>query len=154
MNSEYEKRLETEIDRELKALPDLTAPPALSARVLAVLGERAKAPWYCRSWQEWPVGLKTACLALFLAIIAGFCFGLWFLPSTPQYAGIAMKVGGWFSLLGTIWSVLGTVSEALVIALKQLGTGFLAACFAFGALVWVLCLGLGTATVRLALARR
>ena len=60
MNSEYEKRLEAEIERELKGLPELTAPGTLVSRVMAAIEQRADRPWYRQPWQAWPVALRAA----------------------------------------------------------------------------------------------
>ena len=44
MNSEYDKQLEREIDRELRGLPQLAAPTALISRVMREIAIRARLP--------------------------------------------------------------------------------------------------------------
>ena len=46
MNFESEKRLETQIDGQLKALPELMAPGTLILRVMRVIEMRLNLPWY------------------------------------------------------------------------------------------------------------
>ena len=55
MNPNHETELEALVDRELKSLPPLAAPPSLAPRILAALAARAAVPWYRRAWQEWPI---------------------------------------------------------------------------------------------------
>ncbi len=154
MNSNYEKQLEARIDRELKRLPDLEAPARLSSKVMLLLERRATMPWYRQSLPHWPVGLQAACVALCLAIVAGFCFGLWKLPETHEYTLLTQQAAGWLSSLEVLWNALTVLGNALSLAAKQMGTTFLIAVVAVGALAWTACLGLGTMAVRLALARR
>jgi hypothetical protein len=50
--------------------------------------------------------------------------------------------------------VVSTLLSAIVIVVKHLGTAFMIGCLVIAALGYAMCLGLGTAWVRLALARR
>lgn len=154
MSLEYQKRLESEIDRELKSLPELPAPPSLLLRVLAAIEQRLNLPWYKRSWQRWPVGLRVLSLALLLALFGAICFGSWKLTHLESFATALQRAGGWFASLGALWHVLLTVLNAMVLAIKYLGTGFIIACFVALGLGYGLCMGLGTYYVRLGLARR
>ena len=61
MDSSYEKRLEQEIDRELKGLRELRAPEALVGRVLRAIAQPVCLPWYRRSWQTWPMAIGERC---------------------------------------------------------------------------------------------
>ena len=47
MNSDYERNLEAQIDRELRALPDLRAPAALHSRVMAAIERKASKKTDC-----------------------------------------------------------------------------------------------------------
>jgi uncharacterized membrane protein len=154
MNSENDNRLEIEIDRELKRLPDLKAPGTLTLRVMAAIQKQATTAWYRQSWQHWPVPLQIVCVLFFVALVGALCFGLWKLPDTRGFLLVAHKVTGWFSLVSTLWAALNAVVAGVALAIKHLGTGFLLSLFAAGALVWVMCLGLGTVAVRLALSRK
>jgi len=71
MNSDYEKRLEAEIDRELKALPELRAPTTLLVRVRSAVAQRAAVPWYRQSWQMWPMIWRVTAMAVLLASFGG-----------------------------------------------------------------------------------
>lgn len=154
MNPEYERKLEAAIDRELKGLPELTAPATLSRRVMAALEHRATLPWYQTAWQSWPVSLRIPALALLVLFFGALCFGAWQLPHTEAVTTGAARVTGWFSGPITLWNALSAVLNTILLAFKQLGTVFWAAVLGVIVLAWVMCLGVGTACVRLALARR
>ena len=154
MNAEYEKQLETAIDRELKALPELAAPRTLGPRVMRALEARANRPWYRQSWQMWPQALQTASLAVLLALFAGLCFGGFEFSHARSVAAEAHKLNGWFAGVNVLWSSLNAVLGALVLVVKHLGTGFMIGCLVAVGFGYALCMGIGTVYVRLAFARR
>jgi hypothetical protein len=154
MDSERQRRLEADVDRELKRLPDLTAPATLAPRVLVAIAHRASVPWYRQAWQMWPMPLRAASLLLGLALMGALGWGLGVLPQTPGAVLAVNHVAGWFSWLSAIWNVLNVILSALVLAAKQLGTAFFVAVLLLLAIAWAMCVGLGTVYVRLALARR
>jgi hypothetical protein len=67
---------------------------------------------------------------------------------------ISRQAAGWFSGLTTLWNALNALVGTLAQAVQQLGRGFLIGALAAVALAWAMCLGVGTACVRLAFARR
>jgi hypothetical protein len=154
MNPDYEKQLEIEIDRELKALPELAAPKALIARVMRVIEQRAQLPWYYRSWATWPIGLQAGSLFFLVAIFVGLCFGAGMIPHTPEYAAATHKANGLFEVVTMLWNIATVVLEALVLAVKRLGTGFIAGVLVSLALGYAMCVGLGTLYVRIGFARQ
>ncbi len=154
MNSPDQERLAAEIDRELKSLPELQAPSTLIPRVQAALALRRTARWYRQPWQAWPVAMRAAALVILTAFFASLCLGVWKLPGTESYLAAARHTAGWFSSLTTLWSALHALVTTLAQAVQQLGRGILFGCLAAVALAWAMCLGLGTACLRFALARR
>ena len=154
MNLDYEKQLEAEINRELKALPELTAPAVLVDRVLAVLERRALAPWYCRPWQTWPAALQTAAFVVLLALFGGLCFAGWELVQSETATLAVHRLGEWFSGLGVMANTFDVLLNAATLAVEKLGTGFIIACLALAGLAYALCIGLGTVYFRLAFAKR
>lgn len=154
MNSEYERELELEIDRELKRLPELEAPAGLSRRVLLAIAQRRAPRWYNQPWQNWPVALRCAALAVLSLLFGGLCVASWQLTKAAGVTVALEEVGGLFSGLVTIWNIIAVLAGAVVMVVKHLGTGFMAGCALLAALCYALCLGLGTAYFRLAFARR
>jgi len=154
MDSDYEKRLEAEIDLILKGLPQLKAPNNLVLNVLAEVQRHSMLPWYRRSWQTWPAALQGVSLMLFLSVFGGVCFGSIELAQSPSFVAGLRHVGGWFTGLSTIWSTMNALVGASVLVVKQLGTGFMIGTLAALAIGYATCVALGTVYVRLGLARR
>src|SRR5215472_5113288 len=154
MNFDYEKRLETAVDRELRQLPELLAPQALVLRVMKAIEARLGLPWYRQSWLMWSPALRTVSLVILVTLFAGICFGTWKLTHLESYTAAVQPVGSWFAGFGAIGHATAALLGALVLAVKQRGTGFLVAIFAALAFGYALCVGLGTVYLRLGLARR
>ena len=154
MNPDYDKQLEAAISRELKALPELAAPGALANRVMAAIGQRARAPWYRRSWQTWPVALQAAALVVLLALFGGLCLGSWQLSQTTTATLALHRAGEWFSGLGLIGNIFNALANAAVLVLKKLGTGVIVACLIAAGTGYAMCIGVGTVYFRLAFAKR
>ena len=154
MNPEYEKKLEAEINLELKGLPALPAPSTLISRVLTVIDQRLNLPWYHKSWQMWPLGLRAASFLALLALFGAICFASWKLSQAESFAAALQRLGGLFSGASAVWNALSVLLEAIVMAVKRLGAGFIIACLLVMALGYAMCVGLGTVYMRLALARR
>ena len=154
MNSSHEERLAAEIDQQLKSLPELQAPSTLILRVSAAIAQRRRSPWYRQPWQAWPVLMRAAALVVLAAFFASLCFGAWRLPDTESYLAATRHTAGWASDLTTLWNGLNAVLGTLAQAVQQLNRGILLGCLAAVALAWAICLGLGTACLRLAFARR
>ena len=154
MNPDYNKQLEAAISRELKALPELTAPAVLANRVMAALEQRARVPWYRRSWQTWPMALQAVSLVVLLALFGGLCLGGWQLSQAEATTLALHRVGEWFSGLSMIGNTFNVLVSAAVLVVKKLGTGFIVTCLVAAGIGYAVCVGLGTVYFRLAFAKR
>lgn len=154
MNPQYDKELELDIDGALKQLPELQAPPTLCRRVLAVLEQRRAQRWYNQPWQNWPKPLRLGALALLSLLFGGLCFASWRLTRAAGVSAALEEVATAFSGLTTLWNLLNVLLGAVVLVFKHLGTAFTIGCIVMAGLGYATCLGLGTAWVRLAFARR
>jgi len=154
MNTDHDKQLEAQIDRELKALPLLPAPPTLAPRVMAAIAVRTAAPWYRRSWPTWPLALQAASMVVLLAAFAGICVGSWQFLHTPVVLSAASEVSGWISSLSAVWKAAAALVHAVVLGIKSLGVWVLAGCLVAVLFGYAACVGLGTIYFRLAFARR
>ena len=154
MNSDYERELEREIDRELKCLPDLDAPSELVRRVMSALQQRRTLRWYNQPWQNWPFGLRIGALALLSIMFGGLCVASWQLTRAAGMSAAMQEVAGLFSGLTTIWNIINVLLGSVVLVVKHLGTWFMVGAVAFAGISYALCVGLGTAWLRLAMARR
>jgi len=148
MNPQYEKQLEAGVRRELDALGELPAPPALANRILAAIEKRATARWYQQSWSTWPLALRGAALTALLLAFGGLCFGAWLITqgaTTPSW------LANGYADASALWRALEVLANTAASLISRLGVGVLviAAAVIFGA--WATCIGLGTAYVRLAM---
>ena len=154
MNLDNDRQLELEISRELKALPELTAPASVANHVLAAIELRLNVPWYHRSWVTWPLALRMASLAAMLALFGGLCLAGWEVSRTETILSAMHRAGQWFSGLNTIGSVVNILVASAALVLKKLGTTFIVACLIAAGLGYAIFLGLGTVYLRLAFAKR
>lgn len=154
MNPEYEKDLEARIDAALKALPELEAPASLLPRVLQTIARRSAVPWYRQPWQMWPAALRVATLIVLLTGAGALCVAGWQLTRAAGVTAVEQELAQTFSGITGLWNALNALLGALVLVVKHLGTGFLVAGGAAVAFGYAICVGLATACVRLAWARR
>jgi hypothetical protein len=154
MSLEYEKKLEIQIDGELKALPEICAPATLVSRVMAAIELRKALPWFRRAWDTWPGSLQGLFLVTMVALIGGICFGVWEGSHTATFGLAIQKVGGWFSSLSAIYTALNALAGAIVAMIKQVNSTILIAFLCAAGLGYALFLGLGTMYFRLAFAKR
>ena len=154
MNSEYEKKLELQIDRALRQLPDLQAPGSLARQVLSAIEHQRALSWYNQPWQNWPLVLRITALTLLSIMFGGLCVASWQLTRAAGVSAAFQEVAGVFSGFATVWNILNVLLGAVLVVFKHFGTGFMIGCVAIAGLGYALCLGLGTAWVRLAFARR
>jgi hypothetical protein len=154
MNENKNSQLEAAVDRELKALPNLRAPQSLLPRVMARIEQRAVVPWYRRAWPTWPLALQAVSMLVLLAAFAGLCFGSWQLVHAPAVASATSGASGWFRMLSGALGTLGVLANALVLAVKSLGSLVLFGIMMALLLGYATCVGFGTLYVRLAFARR
>lgn len=148
MNPEYEKQLEARVRRELDALGELSAPPALANRILRTLELSAAAPWYRQSWEAWPLALRAASLTILLLAFGGLCLGGWELTHGATGQG---WFGDWFAATGALWETLAVLINTAVRLISQIGHGVLVIGATLMFAACVVCIGLGTAYVRLAM---
>ncbi len=154
MNPDYEKRLQTEIDEALKALPDLPAPKTLSLRVMAAVTGRAIQPWYRQSWAMWPPRLRYAALGILLGSFGALCVASWELARAAGVQLALQEVAQLFSGVIAFCGALLAVLNGLLLAAKHIHPAILAGSIGAFACAWVLFVGLGTACAKLAFARR
>jgi hypothetical protein len=138
------EKLEQLIHRQLRALPDRSAPASVETRVLAELARRATLPWWRRSYTQWPAGLRYA----FILLLAAGAAGILAFSSSPVTAqalsGLALRFP-WIAFLQAIasnlWESAGAVFDAIPPAWLYGGMAAIAVSYA-------LLLGVGAAAYR------
>lgn len=157
MKDVNDQKLEDCLRRELRGLPDLKAPATLAPRVMAVIAARQHAPWWRKTWADWPQGMRLAFLAMGLVVAGGLVLVGW---QWPQVAGLATLTGGvretvsgWFNGLAPYLSFAETLLGAVALVIKAAppaaGWGLLA----IVGLAYATCIGLGTLGYRVVLNR-
>jgi hypothetical protein len=154
MSLEYERKVEIEVDRELKSLPEIVAPATLIARVMASIELRKALPWFKRAWHTWPTSLQGLFLVTMLALLGGICVGGWEVTHTATFGVALHKIGDWFSGFGAIYITLNALAGAIVALIKQVNSTVLMALLCAAGLGYAIFLGLGTMYVKVAFAKR
>ncbi len=93
-------------------------------------------------------------LAALVILFGGLCLGGWQITHSAEVADATQTASRWFAAFTLVTNTLSALGNALVLSVKQLGPIFIGACIVVGLATYLSCLGLGTAFVRLAVARR
>src|SRR5262249_27603114 len=115
---------------------------------------RAALPWYRQPWQMWPRPLQLTTLAFLLVSCGTLCFACWELTRAAGYSAVMQEISQTFSGVSALWKTVNVLLGAIVLVVKHLGTPLLLACGLALSFGYAICVGLGTACVRLAYARR
>jgi len=150
MNPEFENQLEAEIDRHLKDLPDLAAPPNLIPRVTTAIS-RPAAPWHARPWHAWPVGAQIASVALALGVLSAAIPG-WRVIGPALVGPLVARLAPWRAGAECLWNAACALAGAAPVMVEHLNKMTLLSCVAVMVLGYVACVGFGTVFVRLTLA--
>jgi len=149
MNPDYEKNLESRIDRELKSLPDLEAPDSILSRVMAEIGRRTRLHPAPASWQTWPAPWRWASLAGLAAVFAGLC------AAGYEWGHLRVAISALQSLRGHFpgWIALGDVVHTLaasgLLVLEKFSAVVFFSCVVAFVLAASLCLAAGSIIFRL-----
>lgn len=143
-------KLEADLHRKLRALPDRPAPATLAPRVLAAIHARARA-WWRSAWWHWPPLAKAASLTLALLVASALGGGGWLLEQNvstlsqhwtsrlPELSGFGTSVSAWTQQAAARAS---NVPQTVWLALLAVVVG-----------MYLFCVGIGSAVVRLAVKR-
>jgi len=152
VNSDYERNLEAQIDRELRALPDLRAPAALHSRVMAAIERKASKKQ--TAWSAWPAGTRFAVLLVLTAGFTGLCLAGWELRETAFWGSTASTLRGFWSFLGIFAHLSELITSSLVLIVKNLNGVILAGLVVALALAYFTWAALGALWFRIAFASR
>jgi hypothetical protein len=142
------ERWEAALERALKNLPELEAPPTLMTNVMAQIRARAAQPWYRQTWWRWPMLLRVASAVAVLALLVllpwfgGHC---WETSVSPW-------LNRWHDVAQTVLGSLANAGEAMFHTWSGFGPGMLRWVLPFISLLllamYLACVGIGTFVYR------
>ncbi len=144
MKPEYDPELEAIVDRELRNLQDLPAPPTLVPRVLARLQPQpTTAAWWQQPWWRWPLPARLASCLLTVGVLVALADGSNWIETPRQ--SVQASVGGAMDAILAVAQQWLTgllsmapwppVSQAQWLVILTLIAGSYLACIAMGTLV-------------------
>jgi hypothetical protein len=154
MNPDYEKQLESDIDRELQLLPELQAPAELTSRVMERVRLQASGEWYRQPLQNWPLAYRATGLAVLVSVFCLICLVLWAIPYSVQFDAAKQNVTQWLAPVTALFQTAKVLCATLLSTAKYVNTWFLVAWAAIALIAYAMCVGFGTALFRYATARR
>lgn len=155
MKHEYDKKLEDYIQQQLNRLPELEAPPTLVPRVLKAIEARQHLPWWRQSIFNWPRPAQAVAFILFAMLpVAVLMVGQWGWAQFYTSALALEQVERWVRMFRGMSDVLQTLTNALALVVRSPGQTWLWAGAAIATVMYLSCVGLGTACVRIVLRKR
>lgn len=133
-------------------LPEHKAPDRLASAVLSRI-EKQRRRWWRRPWPSWPLAPKVLSLAGMFTVFGGCVYGL---ATVPDALAIDYSLGGageFFNPLVNTLEPLSTLVKGVALLLRPLAQPWVLAAFAaISFAMYVTCLAVGTAWIRLACA--
>lgn len=151
MKPDFDPKLESLLDAELKKLPPIAAPAALLPSVLSAIASRARLPWWQRAWWDWPLTARAASFLLALAIVGAFSGGGVVLDQ--GVSNYSQQVVERLGPIASLWDTVLTILNAVRSLVEKIGQPLLLHGAISIGLLYLTCLGLGTVCVRYALKR-
>ena len=151
MKSEFDPKLESLLDAELKKLPSIAAPASLLPNVMSAIAARAHLPWWRCAWWDWPLTAKAAFILLALAIVGAFSGGGVMLDE--GVSNYSQQVVERFGPVTSLWETVLTILNVVGSLVEKIGQPLFLYAAIFIGLLYLMCLGLGTVCVRYALKR-
>jgi len=151
MDPEIDPKLEALLGEELKMLPALSAPTSLVPRVMAILAARHALPWWQRSWWDWPRAAKAAFLLVAVAIAGAFGGGGVLLDQ--GVVNYSQQVTERLAPASTLWDTALSLRTAAGLLWARAAQPLLVTLMIAAGLLYLICVGVGTAFVRSTLKR-
>ena len=145
MIPDNDQRWEAELDAELKALPEIAAPPQLARRVMDRVQQGSVAVTEGgRSWQNLPGAVRVLAFSVMSICFCLVCLGAWLVPQAGSLAAIRGHLAIWLHPVTAFWNVAEVVVSALLAALRYINPVLLMAWAAGAALAYLLIITAGT----------
>lgn len=154
MKPDYENELERFIQQRLRDLPDRQAPLSLIPRVQALIQAREQRAWWKRPIFQWPAAAQGAAILMFLGIISSGAFAVPWLWQHTSALALSPWAAGWMEPLAGIKDVVVALGRASWLVLNSLSQPWVIGSVVVIGLMYLACIGLGTACVRAATHRK
>lgn len=154
MEPKRDEILEKILHRELQKLSDSEAPQTLIPRVVAAIDARANAAWWQRSWSNWPAQIRALSLLSGTLCVIAFLYGADWVFRNVQAAVAAYDLTDYWTEILSIGGAFETLGRALILALQSMGQPWLLASVSVVLLMYVACVALGSATLRVVSRKR
>jgi hypothetical protein len=132
MNEQESTEALQRLDRALRELPPLCAPPTLEARVLGELSRRRQLAWWRRSFGHWPLPARAVFVSLCACLTGVTCLGV--------AAGLETLQS--LSLTHQTLATLGAAADLAAVIMHIAPPGWAYAALAFGGALYAVLFGL------------
>jgi hypothetical protein len=119
-------------------------------RVLAAIRERRELRWWRRSWWNWPPAAKLAFVVLALSVAGLVLGGGWMVENID---GFSSAILDWFKNLPSLLDPAAPLANAAGLVWQRAIYPVLLAALALSLGLYLMCLGMGTLFVRVAIKR-
>lgn len=140
-----EQELEAIVNRRLRAMPHRKAPATLSSRTMAAIQARHSLAWWHKPIGCWSLPARVVIVAAMLVSAAAVTSA----TSWMVQKGMPWVEAGWSHALQA-WEGMETLGHAASTVLRSGLQPWICALLGVSFLMWLLCLGAGTAIVRVA----
>jgi hypothetical protein len=152
MENDFEKQLEELVHRELRKLPDLTAPDTLVSRVRSAIAAKGRQPWWQRPMLTWPWTLRVGFVALLLGCLG--LAGLYGMEVRQDVSLALQKFAQLFASFTPLWEYATALVNAVLILGRAISSNFLTYAALLLGLMYLACAGIGTLFYRVTFAKR
>jgi hypothetical protein len=150
MRTNPESELEQAIDRELRRLPEISAPGSLMPRVLQAIARRKQLPWWQRSYTFWPWPARLVFLSFSSGLAALMLYFTWGLSLGVTFSALANEAAEVMAALDITRDVVLALGSAAVTLARSAGSSLLWVLGGLATACYLTTLGLGTFAYRLA----
>jgi hypothetical protein len=147
-----QQKLEAAVHRCLRELPERAAPATLIPRVLKTIEMRARA-WWRQPLLAWPPALRIAVLSAAVILVGALVYGGFVVQGSFAGGNLWTRIAGALSVLDPIWEMAATWLKAVLVLAQAAKTLLIYAAGLF-VMMYLACIGLGTACFRLVIAKR
>ena len=154
MKPEHHTDWEAQLDAELKALPELAAPPQLARRVMQRIQQPAVASPRARGWQSLPGVVRASAFAIIVAAFALLCVAAWIYPFTGGFAVADAEISAWLRPAAACWDVARVTVSALLVAIRYINPMLLVLWASSAAFAYFVIMAAGTVVFKWAASKQ